>query len=395
MNIRIIKNAHKIKGHLYNGSFILEKEYEPSEYEGINTVRYFMYKPEENERTELLSCKKKYDVYKIKCLDKKTDNLYFTTITETGNENQSITMYRYNISSKETEVIYSVKEHISEYNNYRRTRVFVLNDFYMLFQNEYIRYNLTETYNGYFEFDQFLYCIKDEKRVPVVDEDLRTNGIENIKLFDNNKCLIKTGFNLITDERYSKMEKNEVSFERISFVNLGQLVSEILLSKGNIAVDTIDQAFYTETFPYAVVKGKYIIYSKVEIEKHQEQVIFYNTETKETTTCINQNIYTQDDLAWSYIIGQTPYIRLKIKGETRFYNLIKNKVDISFSPEKTVETVVNDMFIVSGIKKRFIGKEKPNIAVYRYPDLTLLHQEKGEYMGCIATDRSSIYILKN
>lgn len=395
MNIRIIKNAHKIKGHLYNGSFILEKEYEPSEYEGINTVRYFMYKPEENERIELLSGKKKYDVYKIKCLDKKIDNLYFTTITEAGNENQSITMYRYNISSKETEAIYSVKEHISEYNNYKRTRVFVLNDFYMLFQNEYIRYNLTETYNGYFEFDQFLYCIKDEKRVPVVDDDLRTNGIENIKLFDNNKCLIKTGFNLITDERYSKMEKNEVSFERISFVNLGQLVSEILLSKGNIAVDTIDQAFYTETFPYAVVKGKYIIYSKVEIEKHQEQVIFYNTETKETTTCINQNIYSQDDLAWSYVIGQTPYIRLKIKGETRFYNLIKNKVDISFSAEKKVETVVNDMFIVSGRKKHFIGKERPNIAVYRYPDLTLLHQEKGEYMGCIATDRSSVYILKN
>ena len=395
MNIRIIKNAHKIKGHLYNGSFILEKEYEPSEYEGINTVRYFMYKPEENERIELLSGKKKYDVYKIKCLDKKIDNLYFTTITEAGNENQSITMYRYNISSKETEAIYSVKEHISEYNNYKRTRVFVLNDFYMLFQNEYIRYNLTETYNGYFEFDQFLYCIKDEKRVPVVDDDLRTNGIENIKLFDNNKCLIKTGFNLITDERYSKMEKNEVSFERISFVNLGQLVSEILLSKGNIAVDTIDQAFYTETFPYDVVKGKYIIYSKVEIEKHQEQVIFYNTETKETTTCINQNIYSQDDLAWSYVIGQTPYIRLKIKGETRFYNLIKNKVDISFSAEKKVETVVNDMFIVSGRKKHFIGKERPNIAVYRYPDLTLLHQEKGEYMGCIATDRSSVYILKN
>lgn len=395
MNIRIIKNAHKIKGNLYNGSFILEKEYEPSEYEGINTVRYFIYRPEENEREELLSGKRKYDVYKIKCLDKKIDNLYFTTITDSGSENQSITMYKYNISSKEIEPVYSVREHVSEYSNYKRTRVFVLNDFYMLFQNEYIRYNLTETYSGYFEFDQFLYCIRDEKKVPVVDDNIRTNGIENIKLYDNNKCLIKTGFNLITDERYEKMEKNEVSLEKISFVNLGQLVSEILLSKGNIAIDTIDQAFYTETFPYAAVKGKYVIYSKVEIKNHQEQVVFYNTETKKTTTCINQNIYSQDDLAWSYVIGQTPYIRLKKKGETRFYNLIKNKVDISFSEEKKVETVVNDMFIVSGTKKHLIGKEKPTIAVYRYPDLTLLHQEKGEYMGCIATDRNSVYILKN
>ena len=395
MNIRIIKNAHKIKGHLYNGSFILEKEYEPSEYEGINTVRYFIYKPEDNERIELLSGKKKYDIYKIKSLEKKIDNLYFTTITDTDGGSQSITMYRYIISSKDVVPVYSVKENINEYNNYKRTRVFVLNDFYMLFQNEYIRYNLTETYHGYFEFDQFLYCIKDENKVPVVDENFRINGIENIKLFDNNRCIIKTGFNLITDERYSKMEKNEVSYEKINFINLGQLVSEILLSKSNIAIDTIDQAFYTETFPYVAVKGKYIVYSKVELEIHQEQVIFYNTETRETTTCINPNIYCKDDLAWSYVIGQTPYIRLNTKGEIKFYNLIKNKVDISFSEEKRVETVVNDMFIVSGRKKRLIGKDKPTIAVYRYPDLTLLHQENGEYMGCIATDRSNIYILKN
>ena len=394
MNIRIIKNAHKIKGHLYNGSFILEKEYEPSEYEGINSVRYFIYKPEENERTELLSGKKKYDIYKIKCLDRTINNLYFTTITDTDGGSQSITMYKYNISSRDIEPVYSTKDHISEYSSYKRTKVFVLNDFYMLFQNEYIRYNLTETYSGYFEFDQFLYCIRDEKRVIVADDNLRVNGIEDIKLFDNNRCILKTGFNLITDKRYEKMEKNEVSLEKISFVNLGQLVSDILLSNGNIVTDTIDQAFYTETFPYAAVKGKYIVYSKVELENHQEQVIFYNIETKETTTCINQNIYGEEDLAWSYVIGQTPYIRLNAKDEIRFYNLIKNKVDISFSKEKKVETVVNDMFIVTGIKKRFIGGEKPTIAVYRYPDLTLLHQEKGEYMGCIATDRSSVYILK-
>lgn len=133
----------------------------------------------------------------------------------------------------------------------------------------------------------------------------------------------------------------------------------------------------------------------MEPENHQEQVIFYNTETRETTTCINPNIYCKDDLAWSYVIGQTPYIRLNTKGEIKFYNLVKNKVDISFSEEKKVETIVNDMFIVSGIKKRLIGRDRPTIAVYRYPDLALLHQETGEYMGCIATDRSSIYILKN
>ena len=395
MNIRIIKNANNKKGHLYNGRFILEKEYEPSDYEGVNIVRYYIYNPEKNERTELLPGKKKYDIFKIKNFDKKTDNIYFTTVTDTNEANQSITIYKYGINSKELEQVYTVKEDISEYNDYKRTKVFVFNDFYLLFQNEYIRYNLTETYKGYFEFDQFLYCIKEEKKIPVVDDDLRSNGIENIKLFDNNMCLIKTGFNLITDERYDKMEKNEVSLEKISFINLGQLVSELLLSKKKIGLDTIDQAFYTETFPYVAVKGKYIVYSKVKIESHEEQVVFFNTETKEITTCINRNIYSEEDMVWSYVIGRTPYIRLKIKGGTQFYNLIKNKVDISFLEKQRVETVVNDMFIVSERKKHLIGKEKLFIAVYRYPDLKLLHREKGEYMGCIATDRNNVYILTN
>ena len=135
------------------------------------------------------------------------------------------------------------------------------------------------------------------------------------------------------------------------------------------------------------------MYSKVKIENHEEQVIFYNTETKEITTCINQNIYSEDDLAWSYVIGSTPYIRLKIKGGTQFYNLIKNKVDISFMEEQKVETVVNDMFIVSERKKHLIGKEKPLIGVYRYPDITLLHRTAGEHLDCIAADRNSVYIL--
>lgn len=393
MNIRIIKNAQSLNGRLYSGKFILEKDFQPSEYEGIDTVRYYMYDAEKNEKTELLPEWKKYDILKIKCLNKKTDSLYFTTISDRDGDKQSITLYKYDIQTKDMEVIYRFDDDLSQYNNYKRTRVFVLNDFYILFQNEYIRYNLTETFKGYFEFEQFLYCVNDKKAIPVIDENLRTNGIETIKLLRNNMCLIKTGFNLMTDERYKYLTKNEVSYEKISFANLGQLVSDILLMQKNIVIDTIDQTYFAETFPYAVVKGDYIVYSKVKIASHEEEVIFYNYETKKTTLCISKNVQTEADLAWSYVIGQIPYIRLRSKNGTQFYNLITNTVDIKFPEDVKVETVVNDMFILSGTKKHIIGRETPIIMVYRYPDQVLVHQEKGEYMGCIATDKSNIYIL--
>lgn len=393
MNIRIIKNAHNLKGNVYSGRFILEKEFEPSGYEGINLVRYYLYDVEKNQKTELLSDRKKYDILKIKNLDKKNNMLYFTSISEEPSEKKDITLYRYDINNNKLNVIYKYNDDIGQYSEYKRIRVFILNEIYIIIQNEYIRYNLTESFKGYFEFEQYLYCIKDNRIIAITDDNLRTNGIETIKLLKNNMCVIKTGYNLMTDERYKNLSKNEAAYERVSFVNIGQLVSDILLMKKNIVLDTIDQAYYTETFAYVAVKGNYIVYSKVNPGENEEEVIFYNYETKESMLCINKNIYGIEDLAMSYIIGNAPYIRLASQTGTQFYNLIKNTVDIKFPENVTVETVVNDMFIVSGRKKHFIGRDTPAVTVYRYPDKELLHQEKGIYMGCIAADRENIYIL--
>ncbi len=393
MNIRIIRNAQKLKGNVYNGNFILEREFEPSEYEGINLIRYYLYDADKNEKTELLADKKKYDILKVKTLNKASGKLYFSAISDEPSDNKNITLYRYDVESETLETLYRYSDDISQYSEYKRIRVFILNEFYLLLQNEYVRYNLTETYKGYFEFEQYLYCIKEDKLVVITDENLRTNGIESIKLLKNNMCVIKTGYNLLQDERYKKLSKSEASYEKISFVNLGQFVSEVLLMQKDIMLDTIDQAYYTETFAYIAVKGNYIVYSKFKINDNEEEVIFYDYETKKTMLCINKNVYGIEDLAQSYIIGNVPYIRLTSQTGTQFYNLISNQVDIKFPENVVVETVVNDMFIVSGKRKQFIGKEKNTVAVYRYPDKELLHQEKGNYIGCIAKNKANVYIL--
>lgn len=394
MKIRIIKNAYNLKGKIYSGRYILEKEYETSEYDGINIVRYYLYDSEKNIKEELLPQTKKYDILKIESLNKNSDFLFFTTITEEGEiESKTITLNKLIISSKEIIEIYKFKDDLLQYIDYKRIRVFILNDYYVLLQKEFIRYNLTETYKGYFEFELYLYSIKDKKTIKVVDENLNSNGIETLKLLNNNMCILKTGFNLIKDNRYKILEKNEVSIERISFINIGQLISDILLMQKNIVLDTIDQAFYTETFTYVSLKDNYIVYSKVKNNIHEEEVVFYNYQDKQTTICINQNIFEEKDLAWTYVIGKIPYVRIINDNGTQFYNLIKHKVDIEFQEGEVVEIVVNDLFIVSSKRKGILGKETDNFAVYRYPNLEMIHREKGQYIGCIATDKSSVYIL--
>lgn len=393
MDIRIIKNAHPLKGSVYNNKYIFEIEYEPSDYTSIRMVRYFMYDVENNRRKELLPERKKYDVLKIKKLKSNPDLLFFSEIVDDGSNRQKINLCKYDLKNETLDVLYEYDDDLSEYNEDKKVRVFILNEFYMLFQIEYLRENLAGNYKGYFEFEQFLYCVIDKNSVPIKDNNFKMNGIENIKLMSNNMCLIKTGFNLLKDERYEKLEKSELSLEKIAFVNIGQLVSEILLMQKHIYMTVIDQAFHTETFPYAVIKGNHIVYSKLNTQTHEEEIIFYNMDTKETNVCINENVYKESDLAWSYVIEKTPYIRIDGDFGTQFYNLKTNKVDIKFTENLKVENIVNDLFLVSGKKKSLLGKESHMTYVYRYPDKELIHYEKGEYIGCIATDRHSVYIL--
>ncbi len=393
MNIRIIKNADTFKGSVLHNKKIFQVEEFPSEYEGIKMVKNYLYDVENNRREEIAPDIKKYDIFHIKKLDYNSEFIYFATIEDDDTINRKIKLIKYNIDTSKREVIYSIEDDLVQYNDYKRTRVFIINAFYIFIQNEFIRYNLTEDYKGYFEFEQFLYSIKDEKLVPVVDDNLRNNGIDRIKVIEDNLCVLKTGFSLIKDKRYKILNKEEVSVEGISFINLGQFVSDILLMQKNIVLDTIDQAYFTETFSYIAVKGDFIVYSKVKNKIHEEEVVFYNYKTKETKICINPNVFEEKDLASTYVIGRIPYLKLtNIKG-TQFYNLIKNKVDIIFPPEDEVEAVIGDLFIVSNKKKKIVRKEVDYINVYQYPQLRLLHREKGAFKGVMATTGDNVYIL--
>lgn len=393
MNIRIIKNADTFRGSILHNKKIFQIEEFPSDYEGIKVVKNYLYDVEHNRRIEIAPEIKKYDIFHIKKLDYNSEFIYFTTIEDDNTQNKKVKLIKYNIETTDKEVIYSMEDDLSQYNDYKRTRVFIINAFYIFIQNEFIRYNLTEDYKDYFEFEQFLYSIKDDKLVSVVDDNLRTNGIDKIKVIEDNLCVIKTGFSLIKDKRYNILNKDEVSVEGISFINLGHFVSDILLMQKNIVLDTIDQAYFTETFAYVAVKGDFVVYSKVKNKIHEEEVVFYNYKTKDTKICINPNVFEEKNLANTYVIGRTPYLKLRNVKGTQFYNLSKNKVDIIFPVEDEVEAVIGELFIVSNKKKKVVRKDVDYIVVYQYPQLKLLHREKGAFKGVMATSNDNIYIL--
>lgn len=393
MDIRIIKNADSIKGKIINNKKVLQTEETLSQYMGVKKVRMYLFDLEKNIRKEIASGYEKYNFFHIVNLKKNTNLVYYTEMEEMDNEKIRIILHKYDADSSVDEAIYTFLDDLSLYEEYKRVKLFVINEYYFLMQNEYIRYNLAESYKGYFEYEQFLYNVKDHKMYDVKDEHLKCSGIKKMAALSERTCIIKTGYSLLKDNRYRIMDKTEAVPEGIHLADMGQFVADIIQGNKNIAMNTLEQSFYKITIPYAKIREDYIIYSKVNNELHEEEVVFYNYKTKESNVCINKNIYEMKDMVFTLTIKGKPYIMLMNSKGTQFLNMIKNKVDLMFSVEEPVQFCVNGMFVVKRKAKGMLGKIIYYTEVYKYPKLNLIHKEKGVCLECVSTAEDNLYLL--
>lgn len=391
-----MKNKDYHNGRLLNHKMMLEVVESESRYENINKMIYNIYDLEKNIKFEILPRIEKYNLGEIISVSIASDFVYFFNVYE-NEDTQSVSIIRYNYKSTKMECIFTMDEDIDAYPEAKRLKVFVLNDMYLLIQHEYQRNNLSETYAGFFDFEIELYNIKDGNKYQVVDENLVNNGIDNMISIGENLCVAKTGFSMLPDNRYNELTEDEASLEKISFVNIGQLVSDMLIHKTDIVIDTFEQAFYKNTIPYIRKIGDYIIYSKVNIENREEEITFYNYITKETRNCINKNVIRCLDLANPCVILEEPYIYIKREHAIDFLNLNTSKVSISFDDDLSFMGICNDTFIFKGMGKKGIWKKnKECYEIYSYPQKNLLLREYDELLGFIGVKnekQDNIYLF--
>lgn len=389
MDIKILKNIDNYKNELLKENYVLETFYDEDDQTGIPKVKYVVFDIENNVRKEVLPEVKKYAIGKIKIVSVHDEHIYFFTI-----HGKTIILKKYNYITEQCEDILSFEDDISMYPIAKRLKVFVLNESYILVQHEYIKTNKDETCSGFFKFEAFLYNYLEGQFYSVVDENIVQNGISEIVEISENMCVMKTGYSLLKDDRYKYLSREEVSVESISIVNIGQFISDVIISQKNVTVDTIHQTFFTHTIPYIDIEGGYLIYSSVDNIEHEEELFFFNLETKETINCINKNVCDEDALASHHVIGGEPYISLKKSNVYEFINLKKAKVEFRFENDMELVTVNNDLFLLSGMKsKGLIRKETPFFEVYSYPGLNCILNEKGECTDLICVSDDEIYIF--
>ncbi len=400
MEVKILKNASGLNGTIFNGQ-VLEKSESDSEYEGVKQIHYYLHNIDDNRSEEILPQIEKYNIGEIKNCSLSTNYIYFTNIFENKNNTGIVSIIRYHIPDKTTESIYSYEDNIFEYPKTKRLRIFIINDLYIFLQKEYLTFNAGRTYAGFFKCKSRLLNLKDRSEYDLTEDKFIKYGIADMLQISENQVVLKTGFSLLVDNRYNELEKEEACLEGVSILNIGQMVSDLLISSDNIVIDTIEQAFYNKTIPYIKKSGKYLIYTCVDNENKQEEVKFYHIETSEIKSCINQDVIRTLDLAVPYVINDDPYICITKDNDISFLNLTSGKVDVKFEADSTsgsikLENVFNNSILFSGLtKKSLLKKSKPFIDLYSFPGKEILLHENLQYAGSTETADDNIYIFTN
>lgn len=395
MEIKILKNATKINGVYLSEGIVLGQTEAESDFSGINSIQYFLHNIDNHSVEEILPNIEKYNIGEIVNASLTNEYLYFINLFENQEKFGTIAIIRYHIPTKTTESLYSFHDNIDEYLKTKRLKLFIINDLYLILQTEYLSLNHQKTYAGWFDFSLKLFNLKNGMQYDIKDEKFVENGISDIIAVSENQCIIKTGFSLLENNIYSEIEKEEASLEAISFVNIGQMISDLIIMQDNITVDTIEQAFYTKTIPYIKKDGHYLIYSCVDNERKEEEIKFYHFETEEVKSCINQDVIRYSDLASPYVLNDEPYICITKEDDISFLNLKSGKVEVKFDEGLQLVHVFKDAVLFSGTtKKGLLKKSKPCIILYSFPDRNILLNEVGEYADSFMTEDETIYILE-
>ncbi len=390
MNILFLKKYHGENTKVLEDGRILKIENEEVAEGEIPPVHYFIDDLISKKSFEILPKVPKFAAFRIVDGCKNTNFIYMTRYLS---HEKAFLLIRYDLANNSSNVVLKYHCPFEKIGVDRQISIFVLNNESLILQEEFLRENLPNDYQGFFYFHSYLYNLNERKRYEIIDDNLLRNGIETIMPLNDNQLIIKTGYNLLTDNRYSFLDKIEVSVESVSVVTTTQFISDIMINRNGIYMEAIEQTYFDQTIPRAEVIGDYLIFSKVDFKTWEELTVFYNYTEKKTYSALNKNVTMEEKLSHPLLISQIPYVKILRKDRTDYLNLISQSVDIQIPKNKELAAVFHEFLIVTENKPSLFHRDRKIVTVLRYPSLTELHAELGDFHGCIYdSQRENLYI---
>lgn len=393
MEIRIIKNSPGVVYEPVTEGIVLQITEGRHRLGELHSNKYELFSVNSNEKEEIEPDIPKYHLWDIVTLVRPRAYIYFTSCSMKDKGRVEVNFYRYSWEQKGTELIYTVTDDLFLYPEQKKTRVYVLDENYLLFQNMYLKTNSMENYQGFHDFELTLYSIREKKSFVITDHYLLQAGISFMAPMGKNICAIKTGYNLLKNNGFQYLNDAETVVENIGFINTKQMISDILLKQKNIYIDIIDQVKADKTIPAYRVEGDYLIYSRVSREG-SEEVIFYHYPDKEVDACVFSNVHKIEELSTPWLLKGAPCVLLEGRKSAQLYNLKKEKPEFIFGNDTRVKKIFEDFIIVETRHKRKLFKHAYSaVQVFQYKDRSLLINEKGSFGAALAPDDKTLYLF--
>lgn len=393
MNIRFLAQSEYFNGIHLKDDIILEKEYEQGAFSNLPKVRYYLYYLEENVRKEVMPHADKVDIFHITDCQYDSDYLYFTEYEDVPGSGYNFSIIRYNITDHTHSRIISLRDNIALYPDKKEIKIYILDDSNLIIQRALPKSSLNGQYTGFFDFSLILFNFVKNKQIIIEDENLVRNGIEYILPYNETNCIMKTGYTLFEDNRHDKLSKDEAAVESLIILNIQQFISDLQLEQPNLIVNAIDQSYYDTTIIHAKIINNFLIYSKFNYENNDENIIFYDMDSKELYTCINKTTSGKSLIDNATVIDSTPYMISRTSSGTQFFNLVINDTDASYSEDFDIKYVNNTTIISSFIEKNIFGREKEMVTIHKFPSKKVILQEKGTFIGAVSSNSETTYIF--
>jgi len=390
--IHIIENDKNAVYRCMTNDRVLEITEGNGKIGGFKVYKYALLYQTNGIREEIMPKIDKYDLIEVTSCEPLGNNIYFTGITEHTGGKAFITLYQYNADTKQLKDFYSYEDTLSLYPSQKKVKIFILDEDYIIIQNSYLRHNMADNYEGYFDVELSLYNIKVNNTVLITDPNLSL-GIELLIPVSKNTCVIKTGFSVFPDEMYKKIDKTESVPEIIGLINVKQLITDILLKQRNVYIDVIDRVQYDKTIPKIKARSGVLIYSRVSPAEEKEEIIFYNIGTGKTSVCVKNHVTGMDKLAKAYILMNEPHVLVSKQGQSDLYNIATNTVTLHMNKGISLKTIKKNYVILEKEKNNLLGYPVFTTEIYEFPGEQLVIKEKAAYSDFSIAKNGDMYLF--
>ena len=381
MDIKVIKNFQKDRCESINDEYILAFSKDGSlSLKGFPADKIFILNPETSREREVAPDRNKFFNDDVIYASNQRDYIIFST-AEKKEDKIILKYYLYRLEDDSEGFLYEMVMDVESFGFTEKVKVFVLDEFNLLFQIER---------NGEFELN--LYSADTGKITMIDTPQFVEKGIHAMYPIADNKCIVHVGTPVLA-ETIRPGDPDALTGESIGIVTVNQMISELSINMGNNFIRIIEECREGTTIPYVRLDGHRLLYALHYIEDNKEDIIIFDTTTKAKTIRINSRAVNITELQNTFVSDGIPYVVVGTDKKTKkIIDLNTQKTVMTLESGDDVVFVYEDIAILSGEKKKLFGQPADCVEAYIFPEIYTdqVMSTKGKYIDCLVNGEDLI-----